>query len=96
MILMLDKKDIYKEVLVVLGYFSEELIQKIPNKVFNRLIDLAADSQHKVNIDVTRGLAEQDICEESKDIISLIYYSCIADEYEKNELIKLWNYNDKN
>ncbi len=91
---MLDKKDIYKEVLMVLTNLNSELVQKIPEKVFNKLIELAADSDMRVVIDTTKPIEEQNISEESKDIISLIYYNCIADEKEKKELIEIWNYND--
>ena len=92
---ILDKKDVYKEVFTVLSNFNDEVIKKIPNSVFNKIIDLAADSEIKVNIDVTKPLEEQDISEESKNILSLIYYKYIADNDEKKELIKLWDSNDK-
>lgn len=91
----IDKKDIYKEVFVVLSHFNQELIEKIPQQVFNKLIELAADSEHNVVIDVSKTIDKQDISEESKDIISLIYYNCIADEQEKKELVSLWDYNDR-
>lgn len=90
-----DKKDIYKEVLIVLSHFNEELIKKIPQQVFNKLLELAADSEQNVVIDVNKGIEEQNISEESKDIISLIYYNCIADEQEKKELVNIWSDNDK-
>lgn len=92
---ILDKKDVYKEVFTVLSNFNDEVIKKIPNSVFNKIIDLAADSQIKVNIDATKPLEEQNISEESKNILSLIYYKYIADNDEKKELIKLWDSNDK-
>lgn len=91
---MLDRKDIYKEVFMVLSNLNSQLVNKIPQKVFSKLVELAADSTKQVVIDVTKPINEQDISEESKDIISLIYYNCIADETEKRELIEIWNYND--
>ena len=93
---LIDKKDIFKEVLLVLSHFNEDLIKKIPQKVFIKLVNLAADSDCDINIDINKSIEEQEISEESKDIISLIYYSCIADELEKKELINIWNQNDKN
>ena len=89
-----DKKDIYKEVLLVLSHFNKDLINKIPQKVFIKLVDLAADSDCDISIDVNKDIEEQEISEESKDIISLIYYSCVADEQEKKELISIWGQND--
>lgn len=91
---MQDKKDMYKEVLVALSYFGDELIRKIPDKVFNKLKELAADSDIDVYIDTNKDLACQDISEQSKDMISLIYYICIADEKEKGEIFNLWKIND--
>ena len=91
----IDKNDIYKEVFMVLSNFNDDVIKKIPNSVFNKIIDLAADSEIKVNIDATKPLEEQNISEESKNILSLIYYKYIANNDEKKELIKLWDSNDK-
>lgn len=91
---MIDRKDIYKEVFMVLTNLNGELVNKIPQKVFIKLIELAADSTKQVIIDTSKPIDEQDISEESKDIISLIYYNCIADEVEKKQLIEIWNYND--
>lgn len=91
---LIDKKDIYKEVLLILSHFNKDLINEIPQKVFMKLTDLAADSDYNISIDVNKGIEEQEISEESKDIIALIYYNCIADEQEKKELISIWEQND--
>ena len=88
------KKDVYKEVFVVLSYFNETVIKKIPSTVFNEIIDFAADSNLEVEIDVTKKLKDQNISEESKSIISLIYYKYIVDD-EKQEVINIWRENDK-
>ncbi len=87
-------EDIYKEVLTILAYFNDELIEKIPAKVFKELRELAADSKANFYIDTEKDLDKQDISEESKNLISLIYYSFIADEKEKRELLKMWNENE--
>lgn len=92
---MVDKKDVYKEVLIVLSNFNKEVVQKIPDDIFSKLVDLAADSTHIVNIDIDKGLEEQELFEESKEMISLIYYKYIAGDDEKKELIKIWEINDK-
>lgn len=92
---MVDKKDVYKEVLIVLSNFDKEIVQKIPDSVFKELINLAADSELEVNIDINKSLEEQNLSEESREIISLIYYKYIAEEAEKKDLIKIWDFNDK-
>lgn len=92
---IIDKKDIYKEVFVILSHFNNELLNKLPRPLFNELVDLAADSNFEVDIDPTKKLEEQNISEESKNLISLIYYKFVADDDEKKELIKIWQENDK-
>lgn len=89
-----DKKDVYKEVFVVLSNFSKEIIQKIPDELFRQLADFAADSEIEVKIDMNKGIEEQLISQESKDMLSLIYYKYIADDNEKKELIKVWESNE--
>lgn len=91
----MEKKDVYKEVFVVLSNFNNEIIEKIPSRVFNKIANLAADSEIEVNIDMTKELEEQNISQESKDMISLLYYKYIADDDEKIELIKIWSNNEK-
>jgi len=86
--------DICKEVLTILAFFNENLIERIPAKVFKNLSKLAADSKLDFYIDKEKDLDEEDISEESKDLISLIYYDYIASEDEKNEIAKLWNQNE--
>jgi len=88
------KNDVYKEVLIVLSYFNEEIIKKIPSSVFGKLLELAADSELEVNIDVEKSIEEQNISEESKSMISLLYYKYIADDEEKKELISVWKNNE--
>jgi hypothetical protein len=92
---MKDKEDIYKEVLIALSYFDEELIQKIPIKVFDKLKELASNSELEVHIDTKKDLQSQNISEQSKDMISLIYYICAADEGEKKEIFTMWRKNDE-
>lgn len=40
-------------------------------------------------------MINQNISEETKDIISLIYYNYFADDKEKNEIAKIWKENDE-
>lgn len=88
------KEIVFKEVITILSYFKEDLIMKIPSKVFKKLRELAGDSEGEIYIDPEKSIEEQNISEESKDIISLIYYIYIAKEDEKNEILKLWNDNE--
>lgn len=90
-----DFNDISNEVLTVLSYWDKNLIMKIPNSLITELAINSADSSKKCHIDPNKKLEEQDILEESKDLIALMYYSFIADEYEKAEIRKKWNINEE-
>lgn len=92
--MMVDKKDLYKEVLIVLSNFNKDIIKKIPDNIFIKLVEMAADSKKEVNIDLNKKLEEQDVSQECKEMIALIYYQYIADSDEKKELIKIWKEND--
>lgn len=89
-----ENKDICKEVLSILAFCDEELIKKIPTQVMRKLMEIAADSEESYYIEKNKKLCEQYITEESKDLISLIFYSYIADENEKKELLDAWNKNE--
>lgn len=91
--IMQKKNDVYKEVLTILAYFKKDLLEKIPSQFLKELKELASDSKTDFYIDPKKDLDKQDISEESKDFISLIYYSFMAEE-EKRYLLKVWNENE--
>ena len=73
-------KEEYKKALV-------EVVKKIPEKFMNYIKEnKAVDYEFKV--DKQKGLLEQDISEETKAILSLIYRDYFCDEEERQELIK--------
>lgn len=88
--------DISKETLTFLAFFDKKMIEKIPANIIKRLCDEAADSNLDFYIDASRTFEEQEISEKSKDLISLIYYYCIAEEDEQKEILKQWNLNETN
>lgn len=87
--------DVCKEVLTILGYLNNDIMEKIPSRILKELNELAADSKLNYYIDKEKDLLGQDISEKSKDLIALLYYSYIANENEKYELSKIWNENEK-
>ncbi len=86
--------DICKEVLVILAFFENDVIKKIPNKILIELNNLAAESQIECYIDQEKDLLNQNISERSKDLIALLYYSYIANESEKNKILQKWETNE--
>lgn len=88
-------QDTCKQVLTVLAFFEKSILKKIPSKAFINLNNLAADSKKDYYIDKRKDLLGQNISEEAKDLIALLYYTYIADGNEKNELLEIWNQNEK-
>ena len=85
----------FKETLEVLKHFDSEFLSKIPNEFLSAMKEFASKSTITVNIDTSKNLIEQDISEECKEMISLIFYSYIATKEEKEELTELWNVNEE-
>lgn len=92
---MIKIPDIAKETLYILNYFDSNFVSKIPNKFLENLKKIAEKSQITVNIDMYKKLKEQEISEECKDLISLIYYNYVANENDKEEILKCWNKNEE-
>lgn len=88
--------DISKETLTFLAFFDNKMIEKIPSYIITKLCEEAADSKLDFYIDTSKSFKEQEISDKSKDLISLIYYDYIAEEYEKNEILQQWDLNEKN
>jgi len=89
-----ELNDIANETLVVLNHFELKLINQIPQRVINYLKELAIKSKKKYKIDENKSLANQNISEQSKDLISYIYYKYIADEEKKKVILKKWDKNE--
>ena len=87
--------DVAKEVITVLNCCDKNIIDKIPKNIMKYLEEKGNKSEYKVYIDSDKKLTEQNLLEESKDLIALIYYSYIADEEEKKNLVKKWSINEK-
>ena len=87
--------DIANEVVSVLNYMEQDLVKKIPIKFLDFLKNLAKDSNKKINININKSLLEQNISEESKDLIGLIYYNYLVDENEKKQILKIWSNNER-
>lgn len=80
--------DLAKELLIVLSYCDTNLIKNIPDSFINNLTNMAADSDKEIYIDSTKELSEQNISEECKDLLSIIYYMYVAQD--KDYVIDCW------
>ena len=75
------------EVVKILENTDDELVKKIP-KDFMNYIRENKDDNYSFKVDKEKGLLEQDISEETKAILSLIYRDYFCDEEERQELIR--------
>ena len=94
---MMEEKlnsDLAKELLVVISYCEEDFLNNIPEYVLKKLSDFASDSQIDYYIDKNKSLSEQNISEECKNLLALIYFTYILDSNEKNEMLDIWFKNE--
>ena len=92
----IDFNYVSKEVLTILYYLNEELIKKIPENIIQELMMSAADCNEEIVIDFEKDLENQNVSEECKDIIGLIYYNYIANEDNKRLIKEKWGIKDNN
>lgn len=92
MIMMKDKKNIYgkalKEVYEVIDNMSVEDTKKISSAFLNKLYK-SVDWNYEFEYDGSKSLEEQDISEEAKVILAMVYMRFFADEEEKEEFKNL-------
>ena len=72
----------YKEVIEILKHFPKRDINKIPQKLID-LLKRKIDNTYEFHVDMNKSLEEQDLLEETKDILANLYRDYFADEEEK-------------
>ena len=87
--------DVAKETICILNYFNPDFTSKIPKNVKIELKQLAKESNIIINIDKNKSLKEQNVLPETRDLIAWMYYSYIATEEEQEEMVQIWNTNEK-
>lgn len=92
---MVSSYNVSKETLEVLKYFDSAFISKIPESFLRAMKDLASKAIVDVKIDTTKSLSEQNISEDCKDMIALIYYNYVATKPERLEMTEIWQNNEK-
>ena len=85
---LLDK-DVAKELLTILAYCEEDFRKLIYPKFIAHLTTLAADSTKEFYIEKNKSLSEQNLSEECKNWLSLLYYQNV-DFMEQEKLLNTW------
>ena len=70
--------DTSKELLTVLSFCEEEIINNIPNQTITKLNELAAYSKKDFFINKNALLKDQELSEETKLILTNLYYEYIS------------------
>lgn len=89
-------KDIAKELLTVISYCDNSFINNIPSNFLINLKELAADSSENYYIDNNKNLLEQNISNETKELLGILYYLYMTNLEEKEEMLNIWLNNEKN
>lgn len=82
-----------REVNEILENMDAEYTSKISPE-FMKLIINNSDWNYDFTYDTSKSLEEQNILEETKAILAIIYIKCFAKEDEKNEIISAMKQND--
>ncbi len=77
----------FSEVYDIIMHFEKDLFNKIP-KGFLKMIKQNRDLKYKVDIDYDKNINEQDLLQDTRAILSLIYRDYLCSPEEKIELIK--------
>ena len=89
------KGNVAKEIIIVLKNMDQDIVNKIPTKLLEQFEKIAEFANSDIKVNLKEKLKYQDISEESKDILSILYYKYIANEQEKTRIFNIWKENEK-
>ena len=80
-------REAFTEVNEILKYLSEDLLKKIPKEFIDNIKENMSTS-YVLKYDNTKGINEQNLKQETRAILSVIYRDYICDEEIKKEIIQ--------
>ena len=80
-------REAFTEVNEILKYLSEDLLKKIPKEFIDNIKENMSTS-YILKYDNTKGINEQNLKQETRAILSVIYRDYICDENIKKEIIQ--------
>lgn len=81
----------YKEVLEILKYMSDEDVNKVPKDMIETF-EAKQDKNHIFEVDTEKSIEEQNLLEETKDILANIFRDYWATEEQKQKIIARENF----
>ena len=85
--------DLAKELLTVIPYLNNTFVSNLPRNFIANLTTLAANSTKDFYIQKDKRLEEQNLSEECKNWLSLLYYEYV-DLSDKKDILESWFKND--
>ena len=92
---IINNCDVAKEVFVVLSYFDNQLIVKIPKDVLLEITDMASESNKEIYVEASKSLSEQNVSLDCKEAIGILYFLYVMDDLQRDDTIKVWLENEK-
>ncbi len=80
-------REAFTEVNEILKYLNENLLKKIPKEIIDNIKENMSTS-YELEYDNTKGLNEQNLKQETRAILSILYRDYICDENIKQEIIQ--------
>lgn len=84
----------YSEIYCLLKYFPEEYINKIPKKLLD-LIQNTIDAKYFIEVDTDKNLEEQNISQDTKNMLVVLKYNYWSSEPEKRQMSEQLNENER-
>ena len=90
----LEYKKMLTEVNAVLDSLDEELYKKLPESLTN-VIKRDKDNSYDFKLDETKSINEQEMMEQTKSFLTMLYLKFWADEQEKEETLRHMKLNEE-
>ena len=86
--------DVANEVVTIFDYTDSKLLENLPKEILKYLKITAKQSDKKFNLEPGKSLSEQNLSEESKNLMALLFGLYMADERDKEYIKKCWDDNE--
>lgn len=87
--------NIYAEVWEICKYIDVGFVSKIPSTVLKEIRE-NKNNNWTFKYDLSISLENQNIMEDTKKFLSILYYKYYCDDNEKKEVLNCWIKNNKN
>lgn len=85
----------YTEIVCLLNHFPKEYIRKLPRKLI-MMFWLNYDEKYFIDIEIDKPLDEQNICDETKNLLAVLKYNFWSDKNQKKQIEEILLNNKKN